>query len=377
MVFATTSTISYWDKQRKGANVFNASVTNELWQQASRANIELVRLAPDKWKGKQRDFLLGNADHFTGLVPEDLQRLKSVLADADKNGVKVVLTMLSLPGLRWKQLNNNRDDHRLWQEEIYQQQAIQFWRELALALRGNKAIVGYNIINEPHPEVTFGYQYLTAKDYPDYTKKVAGTLADLTIFYQKVVDAVREVDPHTPIILDVGMYADPRSFSYFQPVRGDNILYSFHMYEPYFYTNKKLNNGQYTYPGKLLIKSKSQPIYIDKYQLQSRYFRPIVAWQKRYQVPSSRIFAGEFGGNRATPGLQAYFSDLITIFNKQGWHWAFYSFREDTWDGMDYELGAKPLGAKYWEAVAKGEHPKVVRRPNPIWTELQRGLTQA
>jgi hypothetical protein len=38
-------------------------------------------------------------------------------------------------------------------------------------------------------------------------------------------------------------------------------------------------------------------------------------------------------------GLAQYFLDLIAIFKKNGWHWAFYAFREDCWDGMDYELG--------------------------------------
>lgn len=99
--------------QRKGANIFNQHMTSAIWHEAANANIKIIRLAPDKWHGKKRDFLIGNADHYTGLVTEDLTQLKKVLADANKNGIKVVLTMLNLPGDRWKQLNNNRDDSRL------------------------------------------------------------------------------------------------------------------------------------------------------------------------------------------------------------------------------------------------------------------------
>jgi hypothetical protein len=47
-------------------------------------------------------------------------------------------------------------------------------------------------------------------------------------------------------------------------------------------------------------------------------------------------------------GLEQYFKDLIRIFNKEDWHFSFYAFREDTWDGMDYELGAKKLPWSYW-----------------------------
>jgi endoglucanase len=374
-VLANPATHSYWNIQRKGANIFNQQMTSEIWYEATNANIKIVRLAPDKWHGKERDFLIGNADHYTGLVMEDLIQLKKVLADADKNGVKVVLTMLNLPGNRWKQLNNNRDDSRLWRDERYQQQAIQFWQDLAQELKGNPAIVGYNIINEPHPEVAFGYKDFTTQNFQKFAEKVSGTQTDLTLFYQKMVDAVRKVDPATPIVLDIGMYADPRSFSYFKPVRGENILYAFHMYEPYRYTNKKLNSGKYVYPGKMIIGANNKVVYMDKNKLQSTYFQPVIDWQRKYHIPSSRIFAEEFGGNRSTKGLDNYFHDLISIFNKQGWHWAFYSFREDAWDGMDYELGSKPLGVKYWDAIARGEKPKVTRVPNPVWKIIKQGLS--
>jgi hypothetical protein len=59
------------------------------------------------------------------------------LADANKQEVKVVLTLLSLPGDRWKQLNGNRNDDRIWRNQHYQQQAIQFWKDLALLLSMN------------------------------------------------------------------------------------------------------------------------------------------------------------------------------------------------------------------------------------------------
>ena len=65
--------------------------------------------------------------------------------------MKVVLTMLSLPD-RWRQFNNNKNDDRIWEEEKYQEQASQFWKDLALELKDHPAVVGYNIINEPHPE---------------------------------------------------------------------------------------------------------------------------------------------------------------------------------------------------------------------------------
>ncbi|MNI93865.1 hypothetical protein D3C73_1518830 [compost metagenome] len=59
-------------------------------------------------------------------------------------------------------------------------------------------------------------------------------------------------------------------------------------------------------------------------------------------------------------------------------HWAFYAFREDGWDGMDYELGDKPLPGSYWQAVEKGEAvqpPRSMQAPlfDPILQRLKDG----
>lgn len=142
-----------------------------------------------------------------------------------------------------------------------------------------------------------------------------------------------------------------------------------------FHTNIKLNQGNYIYPGKMVLGANHSIVYMDKSKLQSTYFQPVIDWQAKYHIPASRIFVEEFGGNRATKGLDNYFRDLISIFNEHGWHWAFYSFREDTWDRMDYELGSKPLGAKYWDAVARGERPKVTRISNPVWETIKQELS--
>jgi len=48
---------------------------------------------------------------------------------------------------------------------------------------------------------------------------------------------------------------------------------------------------------------------------------------------------GEVGVFRINDGAEAYLRDITQLLNSKKWHWAFYSFREDTWAGMDYELG--------------------------------------
>src|SRR5271156_6793656 len=100
----------------------------------------------------RRDFLIGDADSFTKISSQDLEILTAVLDQAHRNHIKIVITLLSLPGSRWKQNNQDVDDLRIWEQKEYRNQAILFWRDLAKRLKNHPAIVGYNILNEPHPE---------------------------------------------------------------------------------------------------------------------------------------------------------------------------------------------------------------------------------
>ena len=216
-IYAEESKISYWQVQRKGANFFNKIPVEDWFIAAKAVGIEFARLAPDKWKSKGRDFLLGDADAFEEVSGTDFQVLKNTLDQAYRHNIKIVITLLSLPGSRWKQNNDDRDDLRIWQREDYAIQAAVFWKQLAHLLKDHPAVVGYNILNEPHPERLFGMEDFMEIDFQKWYASVQRSCADLNLFYQKIVKAIREVDTSTPIILDTGLYATPWTMSYLNP----------------------------------------------------------------------------------------------------------------------------------------------------------------
>ncbi|MDQ0418885.1 hypothetical protein J2Z48_003090 [Croceifilum oryzae] len=374
------SKINFWNQKRTGTNFMNSTSLPESYEAAKEAKIEYVRLAPDKWAKDRdflfedkpdrsgKDFLIGNADNYQGLVKEDLAKLKQDLDVAQSQGIKVVLTMLSLPGDRWRQFNNNQNDDRIWEEEKYQEQASQFWQDLALELKDHPAVVGYNIINEPHPETSKKNKFndFWTEDYEKWYSKVKGTTADLNRFYQKVVSSIRKVDTDTPVILDSGLYATPWAFKYLKPVNDDKTLYAFHMYEPYELTSQgESQEKKYKYPGVVEVGENKKPIMWNKNELNT-FLQPIQTWAQSNHIPANRIMAEEFGINRTIPGAPQYMRDLISIFNQHGWHKSFYAFREDTWTGMDYELGT---GKIKWD-----QDGKPIRQNNPIWDVLKRDL---
>jgi hypothetical protein len=230
---------------------------------------------------------------------------------------------------------------------------------LAKELRNYSIIVGYDILNEPRPE-----NHLTG-EIQEQQGLQREAQRSLRVLYDDIVKEIRKVDRDTPIILESSAYADPVTFRYLEPNLNDrNILYSFHMYEPYEYTNHK-NFGKYVYPGKIAEK------YWDRKELES-YMKAVSDFQRMYRITPNRIFVGEFGGYRRQRNLSRYFEDLIEIFERNKWHWAFYAFREDSWDGMDYEFGDQNIPWSYWESIEKGEAPTFFRKgTNPPFTVLK------
>lgn len=373
---AAAASIEYWDRQRIGANCFNQVPAREWFAAAAGANIRLVRLVWDKWEGRHRDFLLGNADDYRGLVEEDFAELRRVLDTAESFGIRVVITPLSLPGSRFRQNHGGKRDPRLWTDPSYLPQAARFWKDLSARLKGHPAVAAYDLLNEPHPEWFHGKRSFWDGGFAEWHRKVKDTAGDLNRFNRTLVAAIREVDRETPVVVEAGLYATPWAFDYLEPLADDKILYSFHMYEPYEYTTRRINQGRYRYPGKVLIGDLGETRPFDAEALRA-FLDPVRRWAGTHRIAANRIFAGEFGCDRKAAGAARYLGDLIAIFNREQWHWAFYAYREDAWEGMDYELGAGDPGALYWEAAEKRELPKRYQQiygplaDNPVWAVFQ------
>jgi endoglucanase len=368
----------YWHTMRRGANLFDRTETADRLRAAAAARIEFVRLAPNKWPGAGRDFLLGDADDFRAIPAADLTQLRATLDDAQTAGVRVVVTTLSLPGNRWRQHNGNQSDFRLWREPRYADQAEAFWRQLATALRGHPALAGYNLVNEPHAEQTLGGVDFRTFDFDAWKQRVAGTPADMNGLYARLVRAIREVDEETPVILDCGVYATPWAVAGLTTLADPRVLYSFHMYEPYVYTTQKLNRGRFSYPGDVPDEAQGTGRGRAWNAATLRhFFDPVRKWQAANRVPANRILVGELGVDRRSKGAAQYLADLVEIFEAESWHWAFYAFREDTWDAMDYELGDGPTPPGFWDALEKGRTPTFTRRDNPLFEVLKTALARS
>ncbi len=371
-VSAQNSKMAFWQTQRKGANMHTSKPRPEHWQAASELGLEFVRLIPDELPAQKRDFLIGNADSYQGIVEADLQLLIRELDAAERNVVKVVLVMFGLPGARYRQLNDGKDDGRLWRDERYQEQAVAFWRDLARRLKGHPAIVGYNPLNEPHPDREYGFE-LGDDGFDAWYRSIKGTVADVNFFNRRIVAAIREVDADTPILLDGWFYSHAKGFPYLEPVDDVYMLYAFHNPGAWQMCHAEPNKGRYSYPDRVPTRWNGPGEKWDRERL-AQEFADVERWAAQYHITATRIVASEFLYERWIPGAQQYMADLIALYNQRGWHWAFFAFRPDGgWTGLDYEMGtSEQVPPGYWQSIERGEDPETLKRrtDSPLWRVL-------
>jgi hypothetical protein len=368
--------ITFWNTPQYGGNSFNRLPPDQAYFGALHSyGASWVRLSYDKWQPAQRDFLLGNADHYQGLVTQDLATLQATLDRALAAKLKVVITPLSLPGMRWAQNNGGKFDDRLWQNKVYWKQSATFWRDLAKALKDHPAVAAYNLINEPAPEQMAGLpEHAGLSTMQHWYKQKKGSARDLPAFYLMLIKAIREVDPLTPIMVDGGWYGAADGFNYWpQALADQRVLYSFHMYEPYAATSgPNLKRAKpYQYPG-IVPFGKGKEMW--NAQRVATYLQQPYDWANQNHIPLNRIVAGEFGCIRTLPGCRQYLEDVLKVLDDKKTHWAFYSFREDSWDAMDYELGKGKVPYSFWQAIDQKKPDTLQRHNTPEFEPISQRL---
>lgn len=246
---------------------------------------------------------------FRAGVKRSLERFDRVLPLARKYGIKMILDLHYGPGTGINKVYSNSLN---W-EPAQQKLLIQIWREIASRYKNEPLIYGYDILNEPRED---HYEYQPGND------RWQGLA-------EKICAAIREIDPHTPIIVEPILWGSIAGLKQLQPIQQPNIIYSFHFYDPHIYTHQNVpglkNNKEWTYPGIIGgVLWNREKMYQE--------IQPVIDFQKKHNVP---IFVGEFSAVRWAPGADLYLKDLISIFEENGWDWTYHAFRE--WRGWSLE----------------------------------------
>ncbi len=128
-------------------------------------------------------------------------------------GLYVVIDLHGAPGGQTgTQIDDSHGYPFLFLDAESQQITIDLWRELAKRYRNEPTVLGYDLLNEP-----IGHMFDTARLNP-----LLGPL------YDRLVAAVREVDPHHIIFLAGAQWNT--NFEILTPPKVPNIAYTFHTY---------------------------------------------------------------------------------------------------------------------------------------------------
>jgi len=379
------SKMGYWEERKRiGANSFNYKPPSQAYFDAfADYGGEWVRLTWTKWdSASSGTFLIGDPSNYRGLIEEDVIALKGVVSRARNSGVKVVFTPLTLPGAVWNQHNNDQIDDRLYSDKTYWEQSAAFWRDLAAVFKDDSTVIAYNIINEPTPERSSGYESGTLEENIEWYEQQIGTPRDLPAFYEYVVDAIRNEDAETPIMIDGGFFGNPNGFGYFpRPLKDNKTLYAFHMYQPWAATSvSNVRNGsKLVYPGKMEYWGRTENW--DAERVQQTIQQPL-DWADEHGIKRSHMVMSEFGCHRYLKWCSTYMEDVLTAADTYSLHWAFYTFRSDSWGGMDYELGSeapskKSMGVtaeEFWELSGENRLDELPRSNTSVFEPISKRL---
>ena len=185
---------------------------------------------------------------------------------------------------------------------------LDVWRSIAARFLGNADVIyGYDLVNEP------------------VQRRKALPGCDGWTLQRRAAEAIREIDPETPVIVESNLLDHPETYGTMSPLDLANVIYEVHVYNPVDFTHQGVG-GPY--------EPKSYPDVRrgwDKDFLR-RVLAPVRAFEERH---GAKIYVGEFSAIAWADGADKWLADAISLFDEYGWDWTYHAFRE--WSGWSVE----------------------------------------
>ena len=257
----------------------------QMVRRGLKAGEERNLVAFDTW-------LEGRLEHFD----------KVVLPLANQYGIQVVLDLHFAPGGR-----GEGAETWMLHNAACARHFVETWRRIAERFKGRDGIYGYDLVNEP---------VQTREALPD---------GDWWSLQRRAAEAIREIDPETPILIETQLLDHPEAFTTLSPLALKNIIYEVHVYNPAEFTHQGVGGP---------VPAKTYPD--EKRGWDKEFLRRVVTPVRRFEEKhGAKIYVGEFSAIAWAPGADVYIRDATEIFNEYGWDWTYHAFRE--WTGWSVE----------------------------------------
>ncbi|MDR3708248.1 MAG: cellulase family glycosylhydrolase [Capsulimonadaceae bacterium] len=246
---------------------------------------------------------------FDRSLDAQLKHLDEMLPVFKKAGILVVLDLHRAIG-----------KDALFHDASVQRHFTECWATMAAKYRGEKQIWGYDLLNEPTP----------AKGPGAVVAKLPNGVLDWRELAGVTAQRVRAIDPDHAIIVEPDPVALLDGLPFFKPLNVSGVVYSVHMYEPFYYTHQGVKDGILigpVYPGNV------GGVEWNKNQIRKE-FQPIADYARTFHVA---VYVGEFSAVRWAKGADRYVNDVIDVMEEDHFDWTYHAFRE--WQGWNPEIG--------------------------------------
>jgi endoglucanase len=234
------------------------------------------------------------------LLEDGFRRLDRVVGLCAEHGIYTVIDLHAAPGCQNQHWHSDNPTHvaAFWQHPHFQDRVVHLWQALAERYRDEHWVAGYNLLNEP----------------ADPSGMVVGP------FHDRLVAAVREIDPRHIVFVDGNTYST--DFSMFgEPY--ENAVYACHDY-----ARAGMAFGG-PYPGE------TQGQWVDRDVLEEKFLE-----RTRYQRETGTpIWVGEFGPvytgdpERDEQRYQVL-ADQLDIYERHGAGWSIWTYKDVGLQGL-------------------------------------------
>ncbi|MBY9008357.1 MAG: glycoside hydrolase family 5 protein [Candidatus Lokiarchaeota archaeon] len=280
-----------------------------------------------------------NADSLSP-IPSNFEYLDHIVSWAEELGLYLIIDLHKAPGHSFE--SSELHKNRIWkQNSPFQDIFLRIWTHIAQRYHTYENAL-FDILNEP----------------------VAPTAEDWNYLAEKTVKKIRLHTKTNWIVIESNLWGKCKTFPQLRKFDDENIIYSFHFYEPMSVTHQKAEWLKFTreyhpdfvsYPGKTDTLSEalekghdadakglmnmfrdSQGVW-DMTRLESR-MQPVFEFQQKHNVP---ILCGEFGciAYAHPKTRQNWLSDLMTLFHKNDISYTYWNYKNMHFGLCDYTVG--------------------------------------
>ncbi|MGE5403860.1 MAG: glycoside hydrolase family 5 protein [Candidatus Saccharibacteria bacterium] len=191
----------------------------------------------------------------------------------------------------------------IWSNNRMQISFVNTWAKIAAKYKDERTVMAYDLMNEP-----------ALPGGPSSLSAYRGLM-------NQAISKIREVDPDKLVIVEAAVGIDGDKDSWTRPnwvkVSDENVMYSFHFYEPLAFTHNGVDTPkkEVKYPSKEFSRTELKNL-----------FREYIKTPRKWGYP---LFLGEFGSADWTEnsGSEQWTKDMFSLCKEYSIHSAYFNYR--------------------------------------------------